>query len=474
MTLTSFVFANQAWFEADLISCTFANGAVIRATNHNVNIIGPDGFTYFSSLYGKWERGGVTFERNALSSCDVTVTADTTVLFPGTATPMLWVSKLFARASVTITTCTIDIAAPTVIIGSVVVFVGRVSAPSMTSTQATLHCADETYLLAEPWPRRVICAGCPFTLFDAQCGLNRNSFAITCAVGAGSTQTNLILGQNKNRILWSQDLSNPAWTSSVTVTTNTAVAPDGTTTADTLNDTSAAAFQSSQQIITIAADTKSWTFSVHVLKTTVATNTFGVNVQLTGGSVITATPRLNTNSGIATGATVVDAGLYWRLIGTVTNDGTNTGLAVNAFPATGVNSGSNPGADVVTATGTAVVWGAQLEQSATATVYVSTTVVTTVSLGSVGTDTLPYSKGYIVPTSGQAVGWPIMVTLQADATHLNIQPFPLPIVAGDGFTLYPGCNGTLAACEFKFNNRANMGGFPQIPGPPGALSATGA
>ena len=38
-----------------------------------------------------------------------------------------------------------------------------------------------------------------------------------------------------------------------------------------------------------------------------------------------------------------------------------------------------------------------------------------------------------------------------------------PPQAGDTFIAYPGCDWTLRTCLSKFNNKANFGGFPQIP-----------
>jgi hypothetical protein len=177
--------------------------------------------------------------------------------------------------------------------------------------------------------------------------------------------------------LWSEDISQAAWIKTATLTTNTNNSPIGTLTADQLNDTSAAAFQGAAQNVTIPADFRTYTFSVYVLKTSVATNTFGFNLAMSGGSGVSVTPRLNTNSGNVSGpvgvvVTVADAGTYWRLSCSLTNNGTNTTATVTVQPATGTNSGSNTGADSAAATGTAVVWGAQLERGAAATTYVQT------------------------------------------------------------------------------------------------------
>jgi uncharacterized phage protein (TIGR02218 family) len=46
------------------------------------------------------------------------------------------------------------------------------------------------------------------------------------------------------------------------------------------------------------------------------------------------------------------------------------------------------------------------------------------------------------------------VTLQISA--------PFDIVAGDAFTVQPGCDGNLSTCRQKFNNVVNFGGFPNL------------
>src|SRR6185312_11667690 len=97
-----------------------------------------------------------------------------------------------------------------------------------------------------------------------------------------------------------------------------------------------------------------------------------------------------------------------------------------------------------------------------------TNIVVSSALGSIGNDSLPYSRGFFVPSSGEAAGWPITVNKQIDTTHLELAPFALSVAPGDTGTLYPGCDGQQATCEFKFSNKQNFGGFPNVPGPPGA------
>jgi uncharacterized phage protein (TIGR02218 family) len=57
-----------------------------------------------------------------------------------------------------------------------------------------------------------------------------------------------------------------------------------------------------------------------------------------------------------------------------------------------------------------------------------------------------------------------------DGTTLKLRaPFPFAVGVGDAFTVYPGCDKTIATCTNKFNNLANFGGFPYIPAPENAV-----
>ena len=185
-----------------------------------------------------------------------------------------------------------------------------------------------------------------------------------------------VSGARTNLCPRSQEFNNAAWSSDASISANSTAAPDGTTTADTLTDDSAAAFLSSAQAFAVADDSLAYAFSIFVKKTTAETNTFGVNVSLTGGVAVSTNLRLNTNSGVVsgTGAEAQELEGYWRLLGTILNNSSgNTTLTVAVYPATSTNSGSDPGGDVATATGSHVVWGAQLEKASSASSYIPTT-----------------------------------------------------------------------------------------------------
>lgn len=168
-------------------------------------------------------------------------------------------------------------------------------------------------------------------------------------------------GKN-NYVLQSQTFDNASWAKStgVTVTANTDVAPDGTTTADTI--TSSVGNQLSQDV-SCAANTV-YTDGIHIKKTSGATYTPCLYLQFYGGTGIIYGARLDTDTGVATAmaaggftapASVVveDAGSYWRLcVSGNSNDNTTGRIAL--YP--NMNSGS------AVAAGSQVIWGADLKR----------------------------------------------------------------------------------------------------------------
>lgn len=76
-----------------------------------------------------------------------------------------------------------------------------------------------------------------------------------------------------------------------------------------------------------------------------------------------------------------------------------------------------------------------------------------------------YSQGQIVFTSGANTGLSRAVKsyVQAGGAVSLVLPLPYAPAAGDGFTIYPGCDLTMATCSTKFANLANFRGQPFVP-----------
>lgn len=82
---------------------------------------------------------------------------------------------------------------------------------------------------------------------------------------------------------------------------------------------------------------------------------------------------------------------------------------------------------------------------------------------------LTYQLGRLVMTSGQNAGFGRTIRDFASGLWFRlIAPLPFPVATGDAFTIYPGCDKTLAMCG-NFSNTANYGGEPYVPDPETAV-----
>jgi hypothetical protein len=175
--------------------------------------------------------------------------------------------------------------------------------------------------------------------------------------------------QATNLVTYSEDFADASWVkTSVTVEANTVIAPDGTLTADTITTATGGYFT---KTISVSASV-SHALSFYIGKTTSATTfpMLELNTLPNYGQVI-----LNTDTGVATvlggvlGATdlqVSDAGRYWQLSFT-TISGT-TSATIYFYPAASTNgTGYTAGLS-----GSAVIWGAQLEANSYQTSYIKT------------------------------------------------------------------------------------------------------
>lgn len=176
-----------------------------------------------------------------------------------------------------------------------------------------------------------------------------------------------------NRILYSEQLDNAAWTKTgVTVAVNSAIAPDGLTTADKLTATLASSFVT--QAITATASIK-YTFSLY-LKADAATT---LNVALT-----------ESTGGTASQVVVCNVTTVWkRFFVTLTTASGVSGITASIGNLTSFSTGE-----------AVYAWGAQLE-TATASSYIPTTTVAATRAADVTTNGLLYSN-ITEPESG----WP--------------------------------------------------------------------
>jgi hypothetical protein len=177
--------------------------------------------------------------------------------------------------------------------------------------------------------------------------------------------------------LRSEDLST-TWTptNSPTITTNIAVAPDGTTTADGLEDTTGTNYKRAEQLFTVSANA-TYTASVFVKKETSETAYGGVGLTWSGTAVKTAYFIFDAVNGtanivktVASASVVVqDYGTYWRFCCTATDNGSNTTLQISLYATLSTN-GTSAGVGIGSVR---TYWGAQVELGPIATSYIPTT-----------------------------------------------------------------------------------------------------
>ncbi len=151
------------------------------------------------------------------------------------------------------------------------------------------------------------------------------------------------------------------------VTANNAVAPDGNTTADELDDNDASSKEGVTQSVTVSADTTSWSLSVFVKKTSSTSNKIQIRMNMSGGSAVDTSIICDPDTGAITAdigspdaSGVIDAKDYWRFWVAIANIN-NTAISLEIYSAFNTDGSSTP---AVAATGTADVWGVQLENTA--------------------------------------------------------------------------------------------------------------
>src|SRR6185436_15403332 len=76
-----------------------------------------------------------------------------------------------------------------------------------------------------------------------------------------------------------------------------------------------------------------------------------------------------------------------------------------------------------------------------------------------------WANGVLTWTGGDNAGYSSEVANSFDSGAISLwNVMPNIIQVGDAYTIIAGCDKNLDTCKNKFNNVANFGGFPDIPG----------
>jgi hypothetical protein len=207
-----------------------------------------------------------------------------------------------------------------------------------------------------------------------------------------------------------------------TRTANTDVAPDGTTTADTITDNIVGNYSAVRQAVTIATGGAQYRGSVYAKKTTGASSFPGMVLAATGGTAKFASLALNTDTGVATARTgevpdtiaVQDFGTYWRVVWTITTLAANTSLQLEVAAA--VNTDASATWSAATQ-GSAVIWGAMLAPASVDSTYQRITDFTSDFLAAFPTHALYQDAAGTTPVT--ALGQPVGLTLDKSRGGLN-------------------------------------------------------
>jgi hypothetical protein len=228
----------------------------------------------------------------------------------------------------------------------------------------------------------------------------------------------LVEESRTNLLLRSEELGDAAWTTAAaTVTSNTGVAPDGSSTADTITSSGTAVIS---QAVTKAASAITYTGSLFV-KGTITALSFSIDDGATNnrGRVVfnlsTGATSSTSNDGTFTGTsgTITSFLNGWYRLAITTTTNSTTSVRLRTF---------------WTGSGTSIdAWGAQLEAGAFPTSYIPTTTATVTRSADVASITGTNFSSWYRQDEGT-----VFASARTNATHGGVNSFPRIHAISDG------------------------------------------
>jgi hypothetical protein len=222
--------------------------------------------------------------------------------------------------------------------------------------------------------------------------------ATTPATGVFTTltaQTEVLKGTGQNLFLQSQTFENASWAkNNITVTANTSTAPDGTTTAETIDEGTASAVHSIAQSTNIITSTQ-YTFSCYgknVNGVYLVLSVRGANSNIAAAEFNISTGVLSKTYAVGTGfsvdsTSIVSVGNNWYRCSISVTTGSNISGQTNYVAMSDGSAFAGSGTPSYTGTNrTILIWGSQFELGSTTNTYIPTTTTAVY-----GTPTLSFS-----------------------------------------------------------------------------------
>ena len=189
---------------------------------------------------------------------------------------------------------------------------------------------------------------------------------------------------NENRFLYSEDFANAAWTKGgSTLTSNTVVAPNGTTTADTLTDNATTDQHLIVQPIAIPSVGSQYTVSIYAKANT--RSQIGLTMHGESYAIFDLSAGTVISTGGYSNVGIISVGNGWyRCYVTITKTNADGNIYYLIF-----KDGVNP--YLGTGTGSIYVWGAQVKYGSTLGKYIATTTAAVTNQGTIE-NLLTYSE----------------------------------------------------------------------------------